>query len=83
MHRLAAQGARWQARESGNSQPPGMGRWRQSLAGTLAVAIVIGPLLAVAGVLMVFALSMIFLFGAVAALFFMGLAMAGIHALVT
>jgi hypothetical protein len=32
---------------------------------------------------MVFARSMIFLFGAVAALFFMGLAMAGIHALVT
>jgi Zn-dependent protease with chaperone function len=83
MHRLAAQGAGWRAHESGDSRPLETGRWRQSLAGTLAVAIVIGPLLAVAGVLMVFALSMIFLFGAVAALFFMGLAMAGIHALVT
>jgi Zn-dependent protease with chaperone function len=83
IRRLAAQGARWQARDAGASQPLGTSRWRQSLVGTPVVVLVIGPLLAVAGVLMVFALSMIFMFGAVAALCLMGLAMAGIHALVT
>jgi hypothetical protein len=84
VHRLAALGASVGA--SGPRPMPrqapqryGVGRYAMGAVGVVLVA----PLLALAGFLMAFAMSAIFMFGLVAAVFFMGMAMAGIHALLT
>jgi Zn-dependent protease with chaperone function len=84
VHRLVALGATDATEQDrGVRRMPRVARgMRFGLAGGL-LGVLFAPLIALAAVLMVFAMSAIFMFGFVAALFFMGIAMAGIHALLT